>query len=53
MTQHGLNEQAHDKWIALYNNKFWAFPEFIFTPSLFVSLSMTTAPDLIGFGPLA
>ena len=40
---------AHVKWITLYNDKFWAFPEFIITPSLVVSLSTTTAND-DGFG---
>ena len=41
------------KWITLYNDKFWAFPEFIIMLSLGVKLSTTTAPDLIGLGPLA
>ena len=34
--------------ITLYNVKFWAFPEFIITPSLVIKLSTTTAPDFIG-----
>ena len=37
---------AHVKWITLYNefnDKFWAFPKFIITPSLVVKLSTTTA----------
>jgi len=49
----GRHFAVHVKWITLYNDKFWAFPEFIITPSLVVKLSTTTAPDLIGFGPLA
>jgi len=32
----GRHLVAHVKWIALYNKKFWAFPEFIITPSLVV-----------------
>jgi len=36
---------------SLYNEKFWAFPEFIITPSLVVKLSTTTMPDLNGLGP--
>ena len=49
---HDRHFAAHVKWITLYNDKFWAFPEFIITPSLVVKLS-TTTPDLIGLEPLA
>ena len=49
----GRHFAAHVKWITLYNDKFSAFPEFIITPSLVVKLSTTTAPGLIGLGPLA
>ena len=45
--------RSNVKWITLYNDKFWAFPEFIITPLLVAKLSMTTAPDLIGLGLLA
>jgi len=44
---------AHVKWITLYNDKFWAFPEIIIMSSLVVKLSTTTVPDLIGLRPLA
>ena len=39
----GQHFAAHVKWITLYNDKFSAFPEFIITPSLVVSLSTKTA----------
>jgi len=39
--------------ITLYNDKFWAYPEFIITPLLVVKLSTTTVPDFIGLWPLA
>jgi len=41
---------AHVKWITLYNHRFWAFPEFIITPSLVVKLSTTTAANDDGSG---
>jgi len=41
------------KWITLYNDKFWGFPEFIIMPSLVIKLSTKMAPNLIGLGPLA
>jgi len=41
---------AHVKWITLYNDKFWAFPEFIITPSLVVKLSTTAAANDDGSG---
>jgi len=44
--------QSNVKWITLYNDNFWAFPEFIITPSLVIKLSTTTAPDFIDLGPL-
>jgi len=42
--------RPHVKWITLYNDKFWVFPEFIITPSLVVSLSTTTAANDDGSG---
>jgi len=51
----GRHFAADIKWITLYNDKLWAFPEFIITPSpsSVVKLLTTTTPDLIGLGPLA
>ena len=46
----GRHFAAHVKWITLCNDKFWAFSEFIITPSLVVSLSTTTAANDDGSG---
>ena len=46
----GRHFAVHVKWITLYNDKFWAFPEFIITPSLGVKLSTTNGAWPYRFG---
>ena len=49
--RHFAVQRQVDYKYTLYNDKFWAFPEFIITPSLVVKLSTTAAPDLIPHKP--
>jgi len=44
------SNHSNVKWITLYNDNFWAFPEIIITPSLAVKQSTTTAANDDGSG---